>query len=61
MVRAWRKAARIMDRLDDFILSHADETLKAEFLTAEKQLNSVMDRVVEHIENKILTELKEQV
>lgn len=60
MLRAWRKATGLMDKLETFILKHASEQLRAEFTKAEENLESVMDKVIKEVEDKTISELKER-
>lgn len=61
MVRTWRKAAKVMDRLESFILTHADEKLRMEFAEAQTKLDAVMEKVITDVEDKTISELKERV
>lgn len=61
MVRVWRKSAKLLTKINDFMAQYASPEQKKDFETAVASLMAVMNNVETNVEDNIISDLKERV
>jgi hypothetical protein len=61
MVSAWRRSRRLMDRVASFVMDNVDGTEAKEFQSAVVAMETVFDRIVTKVEDRVISEVKENI